>query len=153
MNEELEKKQKELFAARLLKVGADPFKIAFEMFPNNTSRALWVANYWPADADVIESMQAIRDADKTGESLLPSEADFKMLLWRRMQGADNDELAKLSKIYAETSGFVKKESGVTVNNNFVPKVIVIKDHGSVDQWESTAQKQQRDLLNVSDTKH
>ena len=151
---DLERQQKEAFALKLLRPDADPYKIAFDMFPSNNNRAIWVAAHWPNDPEVLAIKQTIRDNDKTGESFLPTETDFKMAVWDRMKRSfDDSDFAKLAKLYAESNGFIKKESNVTVNTQIMPKVIVIKDHGNLDQWESAAQKQQKELLNVSDTRH
>lgn len=152
--QELERQQKEAFALKMLRPDADPYKIAFAMFPSNNNRAIWVAAHWPNDPEVLSIQQNIRDSDSTGESFLPTEIDFKMAIWERMKRSfDDSDFAKLAKLYAESNGFIKKEASVNVTNNVVPKVIVIRDHGNLDEWESTAKKQQQELINVSDTRH
>lgn len=152
--QELERQQKEAFALKMLRPDADPYKIAFAMFPSNNNRAIWVAAHWPNDPEVLSIQQNIRDSDSTGESFLPTEIDFKMAIWERMKRSfDDSDFAKLAKLYAESNGFIKKEASVNVTNNVIPKVIVIRDHGNLDEWESAAKKQQQELVNVSNTRH
>ncbi len=160
-NNEIEEKLK--FAELLLKTPDEPFKAALALFPDDVSRALWVAAHWPADPDV-KAAQEEALADSGSLSFLPSKAELARDIWQRMQGTktvegrlispDADDYAKLAKLYAEVMNFIEKPSITTnVNNVIVPKVIEIPNYGTAEEWENAATKQQRELLNVSRSRH
>ena len=48
--------EKRAFAELLLQNPNEPFKVALQLYPENTNRALWVANTWPGDAEVMGEM-------------------------------------------------------------------------------------------------
>ena len=122
--EENEDELKQAFAMLLLKTPSDPFKAALSLFPNNTNRALWIAQNWPADILVLKSQREIIDEDDGELSFLPTKADFLGLVWDKMntEFIDNEDFAKLGKLYADSRGFIKKPetlidmSNKTVNN-------------------------------------
>lgn len=161
-NEDDNTKRKKLFAESLIRNPKDPFKAALEVFPDNTHKALWAANYWVNDAEVISFKNKILET--TDEfSFLPSKADLANDIWQRMQGAgfiqgktvpvSADEYAKLAKLYAEVRGFIDKPQ-TTINTNVViPKAIEVPVHENLEEWEKAAVTQQTDLLNVSRSKH
>jgi len=143
------------FARLLLKSPSDPFKAALMLFPDNTNRALRVANDWPADPEVMAAQAALLEED--GElSFLPTKADFARKIWDKMdeERLAPEDFAKLGKLYADVRGFIEKpQTNINNNvNNVTNRVMVIRESESNDDWEAKLRKQQEDLTNAS-TKH
>lgn len=162
MTEENKESQEKATYAGLLLKERDPFKAALALFPNNTNRALWVANHWPNDPEVIEAKAALVQ-EGGNMSFLPDKAELARDIWERMQGtttADGrtipptpDDYAKLAKLYADVRGFIEKPQNNQNVTVVVPKAIEVPTHGSNEDWEQAAAKQQQDLLNVSRSRH
>lgn len=156
-----ESKEKAAYASLLLKE-RDPFKAALSLFPNNTNRALWVANHWPNDPEVIEAKTALMQ-EGGDMGFLPDKAELARDIWNRMQGAVTadgrtipptaDDYAKLAKLYADVRGFIEKPQNNQNVTVVVPKAIEVPTHGTNDEWELAAAKQQQELLNVSRSRH
>lgn len=145
-----EAEEKGKFAELLLKHPNDPFKAALILFPDNTNRALMVASQWPFDSEVIAARNELNEDD-----FLPSKADLARSIWERMQNErlTADDYTKLGKLYADIRGFIQKAStNVSVEAVF-PRAIEVPTHGTNDQWEVAAEQQQKDLLNVSRSRH
>ncbi len=149
-----EEELKAEYARLLLKI-TDPFKAALQLFPDNTSRALRVANEWPTDPEVVAAQSELLEED--GElSFLPTKADLARNIWDRMQNerVSPDDYAKLGKLYADVRGFIEKpQTNVSVNNNVTNnRVMVVRENGTDEDWEAKLRKQQENLTNAS-TKH
>ncbi len=156
-----ESKEKAAYAALLLKE-RDPFKAALQLFPDNTNRALWVANHWPIDAEVKAEQERLMGEDD-GSSFLPSKAELARDIWQRMQGTTlangvtipptPEEYAKLAKLYADVRGFIEKpQTNVNVTTN-VQRVVEVPVFQSESEWENAAARQQRELLENARTRH
>lgn len=161
-NEEKELKEKAEYAALLLKE-RDPFKAALALFPENTNRALWIANHWPKD-DVVKAEQTRINAEIGEMGFLPGKGDLARDIWQRMQGTTlpngvtvpptPEEYAKLAKLYADVRGFIEKpQTNVSVNNNITQRVVEMPVFASEGEWEAQAAKQQRELLDNARTRH
>lgn len=142
---------KERFAELSLRE-SDAFKVALVLFPNDTGRALRIANEWPNDPQVQTLRASFVDAEEDGETaFLPTKADAARLAWNIARDADKmtEDRLKALKLYSEIRGFIEKPQ-VTVNNNtqnVAMRVLVVKDHGSNDDWERTLRQQQKRLVN------
>ena len=156
-----EDKEKAAYAAFLLKE-RDPFKAALQLFPNNTNRALWVANHWPNDETVLAAKAELLQ-EQGEDSFLPGKSELARDIWQRMQGTTlpngvvipptPEEYAKLAKLYADVRGFIEKPQNNQNVTVFIPKAIEVPTHGSDEDWEAAAERQQRELLNVSRSRH
>lgn len=157
-----ESEEKAAFAALLLKTPTEPFKAALALFPDNTSRALWVANHWVADAEVLAAIKRLKE--EMGEFAgLADKSELARDIWQRMQGTQTadgrtipptaDDYAKLAKLYAEVRGFIEKPQSGPAVQVIVPRAIEVPTHGSNEDWEAAAAKQQRELLDVSRSRH
>lgn len=156
-----ESEEKAAYAALLLKE-RDPFKAVLQLFPDNTNRALWVANHWPIDAEVKAEQERLMGEDD-GSSFLPSKAELARDIWQRMQGTTlangvtipptPEEYAKLAKLYADVRGFIEKpQTNVNVTTN-VQRVVEVPVFQSESEWENAAARQQRELLENARTRH
>lgn len=141
--------KKEQFAQLSLRE-QDAFKIALVIYPDDTSRALRVANEWPNDEQVKTFRQSYIDAEEDGETaFLPTKAEAARLAWNiaRDSGVTEDRLKAL-KLYADIRGFIERPSVAIQNNTLVQnKVLVVKNFGSDEQWEQQVRKQQTKLIN------
>lgn len=146
---EQEAEKKERFAELILKE-EDPFKAGLLVYPDNTARALWVANNWPNDPDVLALKKSFVDSE--GEiSFLPTEADASRLAWSIARDEKNESEVRLKalELYGKFRGHIKK-ADVVVNtgaqtNIIQSNVMVVRDHGSAEEWEKKAIAQQRAL--------
>lgn len=144
--------------ARLLLSEKDAFKAALLLYPDDTSHALWVADNWANDEEVLAYVATHDSIDA-----LPSKTQLARDIWERMQGIalsngkisrpTADDYVKLAKLYADVRGFIEKpqmNSNVTV---VVPKAIEVPTYESDAAWEKAAAKQQQELISVSRSRH
>uniref|UniRef100_A0AAU7YTF4 Terminase small subunit n=1 Tax=Stenotrophomonas phage vB_SmaS_QH3 TaxID=3229738 RepID=A0AAU7YTF4_9CAUD len=159
-DERNESEEKAAYAALLLKE-RDPFKAALQLFPDNTNRALWVANHWPNDDEV--KAEQTRLSNEEGDSFLLSKREFLQDIEQRMRGTvypngavippTPEEYAKLAKLYADVRGFIEKPQTNVNVNNIMQRVVEVPVFQSESEWEAAAAKQQRELLNNARTRH
>jgi hypothetical protein len=139
--------RKRLFAEALLKNPSDPFGVALSVIPD-TGEALRAANEWPADFEVIEHQKALL-AEHGEAAFLPNKTETARLAYDMASGkkpAIKEQIEALE-LYGKIRGFIEKP-GTTINNTTavqVNRIMVIKDHGSNDDWERKAVAQQARL--------
>lgn len=142
---------KEKFSRLLLKEPSDPFAVALKVFPDDTKRALWVANNWPSDPEVL-SLQEKATEDEGELAFLPTKGQLCRDVWEKMQDkfTDPDTYVKLGKLYAEVRGFIEKpQMAVTTNvQNVTNKVMIVRESGSDAEWERKLLEQQTRLANA-----
>jgi len=132
------------FATLLLKTPDNPFKAACDLFPNNTNRALRVANEWPYDAEVIAAKSTA--LEEAGElAFLPTKAEACRKIWGKVDTElmEPDEFTKMMKLYCDTMGFIEKAGvSVQVNNQ--------TNNLNVDAIATIAEAEQvyKDMINV-----
>jgi len=142
--------KKALFAELLLKEPDAAFKVALLIYPDDTGQALRVANLWPNDPDVKRIQKSMLESE--GEmSFLPTEAeDLRDLLTKAnklFELGDSEGAARFHKMYLEVRGRIQRPAVAVnqTNNTIVNRVMVVKDHGTDDQWEAKAVAQQERL--------
>lgn len=148
------------YAAILLRL-PDPFAAAFQLFPKETGRALWLAQTYGilnqfgerVSAKLQEKIEVLKrqkyaenGKDEVDEFL---ENELRYLAQHSEKEADR---IKALELYAKIKNKIKPEDKQTVNVSF-PKVIESQSFSDMDSWEAGLQKQQSDLLNVSRSKH
>lgn len=146
-----EQEEKQRYAELLMRTpDGDPFKAALTLFPQNVNRALWVANNWPTDPDVIAFNREVKDS-KSELDYLPSKADLARSIWARMNrgeyGPEDEDFVKLAKLYGDVMGFIEKPNNVTTVNVTQNRVMEVRDHGTAEQWEQKLLAQQERLIN------
>lgn len=134
--------------AELLLRNPQAFEVALVLYPNDTSKALRVATEWPNDPQVKTLQQSLLDGE---EDFLPTKRDAAMLAFAIAKDESKfaEDRLKALRLYAEIRGFIEKPQ-IAVNNNNVTqvnKVLILKDHGTNEQWESTLRSQQKKLIN------
>lgn len=152
-----EQRLKLAFANALLKHPQDlegRFAAALSV-TSDTGKALVMANKWLDDPFVVaEQTRLLKGADEGDLNFIGTKADFaRELLTEARAQWDGETKIKFFKLYAEVRGFIAKPDtnvNVQVNNN---RVMVVKDMGTDDDWERKAQQQQRNLIDVSASRH
>ncbi|AMW36121.1 putative small terminase [Xanthomonas phage XAJ2] len=148
MSEEDTIKQKHAYAAMLLQE-PDPFKAALRTFDGDTGFAIRIYLHWPEDPIVIAEQKRIK-ADNPNMDLdkLADKAATAKLAWEIAEQKlyePKDRLAAL-KLYAEIRNYIEKPKAGDVNVQVQQnRVMVVKDHGSDDDWKEKARLQQARL--------
>lgn len=111
----------------------------------NPGLALLHSQTLPTDPLVLAEMARLRD-DIGDEGLLPSKAEIAREVYDKAKACHNPEdYERLMKLYCNIMGHIEKPgTNVTVNNQVTP-VLVIRDHGTDEQWQEKAAEQQRKL--------
>jgi hypothetical protein len=140
-----------LFAAELLKVGNAPneaFRAAIVIFPDDTSLALRAATNWVTDPIVIaEKARLSKDYDE--EDYLPSKHDLLREIHDKAKAAVfSEDYARLMRLYMEVRGMIAKPQPNTNVNIIQNKVMVVRDHGTDDNWKAGVKAQQTRLINA-----
>lgn len=126
----------------------DAFRAGLELFPNDTPRALWVAQNWKNDPAVEDARLTFLDGDDM--ALLPSKRDAALMVWKI---ASNEDLTPFERLgawdrYAAIRGFIEKP-GTSVNLNVQNNVMQVTDHGSAEDWQMKARAQQQALTSAA----
>ena len=140
---------KDAFAAALLRSPDDPFGAALTIFGTDTRRALVASQEWVHDLYVLQKQAEL--LEKFGEDeFLPSKATLaRNVFTLATTTKDAKDRIAAYKLYADIRGMIEKQTAianVTVNNN---RVMVMRDHGTDDDWEEVAKKQQTKLIEHS----
>ncbi len=151
MSDAHEQQLKEKFAEELLRNPGDPFKAGLAVFGMNTGRAMQAAQQWATDPYVMEYKDKLLE-ERGVRSFLPTKEDLarEIIDFARAIGCPEDKI-KAFRLYGEVMGFIEKPA-VNVNNNTniqQNSVMVIKDHGTDDEWEAKLATQQRALVNAA----
>jgi hypothetical protein len=142
---------KERFAAALLKhpqTMEGRFQAALSVTPD-TGQALLMANKWVNDPEVTAAQQKLVASSKGGElDFIQTEAEFvREILTEARSCWDHEVKIKYYNLYAEVRGFKRNKAdtqvNVQVNNN---RVMVVRDLGTDQEWETKAQRQQKALI-------
>ena len=145
-----EQDRKARFAEALLRNPNNAYAAACSVFGMDTATALRVSSEWPYDLFVLQRQAELLEQFGPDE-YLPTKAVVARRIYETGETATDvkDKLAAF-KLYAELRGFVPKGDGanvnLTVNNN---RVMVLRDFGSDDDWETAAAKQQTKLIEHS----
>jgi hypothetical protein len=146
-----EEGQKRLFAYELLCNPDDAFKAALAVFGDDTGKALQLSTQWKNDQEVARYVQEYKE-ELGDEHFLPSKADSAMIAYKIANDAKvpAEDRLKALRLYADIRGFIEKQ-GTTVNNNILTsnKVMVVKDHGTDDEWEDKIAAQQAKLIETA----
>lgn len=149
-----EAEEKAAFAALLIKNPTDPFKVALELFPDNTNRALRIAHEWPTDPEVKAAIGALKAEGVSRHSKEEIRDELITELMNIVRGPSMpDDKVKAAKAIGELFGLIEKpQTNVNVTNN-IPRVVEYPVFANGDEWEQAAAQQQRELLNNARTRH
>lgn len=145
--QELERLKK-AFAFAWLYTPNEPYKAALQVFQPHTGKALWVADNWLTDPIVIDEKDRLLK-EHGSLHFLPDKTQIAREVYELAQSSKStsEKLASF-KLYSDIMGFVEPKTinnnGV-INNNQGAKVMVIKDHGTNEEWQEKARQQQSAL--------
>lgn len=124
---------------------------AMAIIPDNPGRALMCIQTLLTDPIVVAEIARIKD-NVDPKSLLPSKFDVARDIFDRAKlTQDNEEYTKLMRLYGDVMGFIEKPGANVDVSVQVANVMVVKDHGTDEQWASKARQQQQTLtLNAAD---
>jgi hypothetical protein len=110
--------------------------------PGEALRQSYVLQHDPV---VVEEMARLKDTIDEKERL-PSKVDIALeVLERARELKDPEDYAKLMRLYCEIGGLLEKPGANVDVNVQVASVMVVKDHGTTDEWKNKAADQQRRL--------
>lgn len=143
--------QKREFALRYLEYRRDASKAASRLFPYDIAARSAAVIDLPYDPLVNETIDEL--ITKFGhEHFLPGKHELAAKIFDVAESArETDDKVKALKLYADVMGYVEKP-GTVVNNNLsqtVNKVMVLREHGSEEEWEARLVEQQRRLSHAS----
>lgn len=138
------------FAEALLRDPLNSFRAACVVCGNDTVRALKISSEWVYDLCVLQEQARLIEENGPDE-YLPTKAEVCRRIYAVGENATSgDEKLKAYKLYAEIRSFIAKPEGgnvnVQVNNN---RVMVMRDFGTDEQWETKAIAQQTKLIEHS----
>lgn len=138
------------FAALFLR-DKDPFKAALTLLPDDTRRALQIAQAWPTDKDVIKECERISEFEP--ESVLMTRLQYLQKLEDRMNNAVKDaDFAKIANTYGTARGFFDM-SDKTSSQTITAPVAYIPVLATEDEWAKAALKQQTQSLENARSRH
>lgn len=144
--------QLKLFAIELLKDPRDPLGAATIALDGDEVTAMKVYMEWANDTDVEDYQRKhLSLSSREGqfnEKLPEKEAYAKAVYELANDGkVDYDTRYKYHKLYGDVQGFIQKpETTTNVQiNQSQSRVMIVKDHGSDEDWEESLSKQQDQL--------
>lgn len=137
--------------ATVLLTEPNPFKAAMIMTKGDTDSSLWYAVNWQDDHEVIELLKKLRE-DQNNITKIATKFDVAQLYWNiaNSRAYDAKDRIAAAEKYASIAGLhdTKTSSGGNVNvnvNQNMPRVMVVKDHGTDEEWERKVAAQQAEL--------
>jgi hypothetical protein len=127
----------------------DAFRAALTVYPGDAGRALVVAREWANDPLVIEARDAAIEAALNDDGPVIGKAGVAQMLLdiaREKLTDAKDRIAALDKIN-EMYGYKTVGEG-TGGNTYIDNrsVMIVKDHGTDDEWSAKLRAQQERLI-------
>lgn len=99
--------EKTEYAKLLLKFPDEPFKAAMELYPNDTSRALYLATQVINEPYLQDEIARLKEENYEMQ-FLPSKLDLLKKVWNRLENRylDTDSFCKLARLYSELQGYI-----------------------------------------------
>lgn len=147
LTEDKVKELKAKFAAALLRNPEQAFMAGQEVFGADTGKALYVAQNWINDDDVLAAKTLLLKSHGA-RAFLPTKEEYAREVWKTATDpkTPSDDKKYLLSLYGDIMGYKQMAEKPGVNVNVMQQsVMVVKDHGSDDDWERAAQAQQAAL--------
>lgn len=144
---------KKAFAKAWLQLD-NPFQAALSLFPDSAGIALQLAHLWINDPEVkIEKERLLNDGGAEAKTVLPSKEKQALAVWALAndEKRPTEERLKAHRLYAELRSFIEKPAAAGGTNILNQGVMIIKDHGSDEEWERRASEQQQQLISPAKT--
>lgn len=139
---------KDVFALALLRAPNNPFAAAKQV-TTDPGHALRISTAWPNDPHVLAKQAELLETFGE-EAFLPSKLTLARHVWELAQSGDAKDRIKAYELYGNIMSFIAKQTAIAnVTNNTVVnqnRVMVVKDHGTDDEWEAKTIDHQTKLL-------
>jgi len=146
LNIESDLELKQQFATLLLRLN-DPFLAAKTIFEPDISRSLYVSQTWPFDPDVIKFKKTLLKQNGKA-AYLPTKPEVASELHTiAKQELDTDYRLRAYELFAKIMGYIEKP-GAIFNNVSNHNVLIVKDHGTDDEWAKKVLEQQNRLTHA-----
>lgn len=150
-----EQEEKRKFAEALLSCGKNPLEAGQLVHPHNFNRAAQIASLWHNDPVVKKLIREIEkeSIEETGQSEIEIYVESRLKeIIESNKVYPEDKIKALDKLMSLHSLHKKPDNALNVSV-VVPKVIEVTNYGTDEEWEAAAVQQQRELKNVSRTRH
>ncbi len=150
-----ETEEKAAFAQAMISANMNPLEAGQLVHPANFNRAAQIASMWHNDAEVKALIAEIKKAEIAESGKDDDDVYLEEKLKQAVESADTwRDRIRAIEIYAEVKGKKKKEAPSQNVTVLIPKVIAASDYSTDEEkWESDLLAQQRELQNVSRSKH
>ena len=149
-----ESEEKAAFAQAMISANMNPLEAGQLVHPANFNRAAQIASMWHNDAEVKSLIAEIKKAEIAESGVSEDEKYVEEKLKEIIETArfHDDKIKALDKLM-DLKGLSKKPQSGPAVQVVIPRAIEIPTHGTNEEWEAAAAAQQRDLLNVSRSRH
>jgi hypothetical protein len=152
-----ELEEKTAFAQAMISAKMNPLEAGQLVHPCNFARAAQIASMWHNDAEVKEIISELKNAEIEESGISEDEKYVEEKLKEIIENsrglyADETKIKALDKLM-ELKGLSKKPQNGASVQVVIPRAIEIPTHGTNEEWENAAAQQQRELLNVSRSRH
>lgn len=150
-----ESEEKAAFAQAMISANMNPLEAGQLVHPANFNRAAQIASMWHNDAEVKALIVEIKKAEVAESGKDDDDVYLEEKLKQAVESADTwRDRIRAIEIYAEVKGKKKKEAPSQNVTVLIPKVIAASDYSTdKEKWETDLLAQQRELQNVSRSKH
>lgn len=139
------------FARLLFLDPGNPFECGRKIFPDHTGFACMAAVEWKNDPAVIEEMERLA-LETPVENLIATKQEAMKNAWNMANDSSINPKERVAylRLFAEMAEYMPEKSSVknVQKNEVINRVMVVKDHGSDEDWEAKVAEQQRKLINA-----
>lgn len=149
-----ESEEKAAFAQAMVSANMNPLEAGQLVHPCNFNRAAQIASMWHNDAEVKSLIAEIKKAEISESGVSEDEKYVEEKLKEIIETArfHDDKIKALDKLM-DLKGLSKKPQSGPAVQVVIPRAIEVPTHGTNEEWEAAAAQQQRELLNVSRSRH
>lgn len=149
-----EQEEKLKFAEAMISANMNPLEAGQLVHPANFNRAAQIASMWHNDAEVKSLIAQIKKAAQAETGVSEDEKYVEEKLKHIIENCPHADyrIKALDKLM-ELKGLSKKPQTGPAVQVVIPRAIEVPTHGTNEEWEAAAAKQQRELLNVSRSRH
>ena len=149
-----EQEEKLKFAEAMISANMNPLEAGQLVHPADFNRAAQIASMWHNDAEVKSLIAQIKKAAQAETGVSEDEKYVEEKLKHIIENCPHadDRIKALDKLM-ELKGLSKKPQTGPAVQVVIPRAIEVPTHGTDEEWEAAAAKQQRELLNVSRSRH
>ena len=149
-----ESEEKAAFAQAMVSANMNPLEAGQLVHPGNFNRAAQIASMWHNNAEVKSLIAEIKKAEIAELGVSEDEKYVEEKLKEIIETArfHDDKIKALDKLM-DLKGLSKKPQSGPAVQVVIPRAIEVPTHGTDEEWEAAAAQQQRELLNVSRSRH